>query len=130
MRLACLAYLMAVALCCVMVFYSAILRRMDFFAGAVVLGAVAWVVRTFLHGHVTDLDAEVSDLDESEVTAFESDDAGRVGGLVKLLHEWDGLERARGSSGFDPWALQSLRNEIRIAVRDDPSLERLFRNRG
>ncbi|MGH7947004.1 MAG: hypothetical protein ACREH8_01865 [Opitutaceae bacterium] len=53
-------------------------------------------------------------------------DAARVAELVRLLRKWDELERKRGSSRFDPWALQAIRHDIRIMVETDPALEDLF----
>lgn len=54
-------------------------------------------------------------------------DATRVAELVNLLTAWEQMEAKRGSSAFDPWALQVLRNDIRDAVERDPALESLFR---
>ena len=53
-------------------------------------------------------------------------DHAKIDELVQLLRKWDRLERQRGSPGFDPWALQSLRHEIRAMIETDPALERLF----
>jgi hypothetical protein len=47
--------------------------------------------------------------------------------LVELLQEWNALEQRRGSSDFDPWALQATRNEIHALIAADPALDRLFR---
>lgn len=46
--------------------------------------------------------------------------------FIELLREWDALERQRGSSDFDPWAVQAARRDIREAVAENPALERLF----
>jgi hypothetical protein len=53
-------------------------------------------------------------------------DAARVDELVGLLRQWNALESRRGSAAFDPWALQSIRHDIRVMVDADPALERLF----
>ena len=53
-------------------------------------------------------------------------DASQVAGLVQLLREWEALESRRGSPGFDPWALQSVRHDIRVIIDENPALEGLF----
>jgi hypothetical protein len=63
---------------------------------------------------------------DGAVEAAPPADAARVGELVRLLRRWDELERRRGSPGFDPWALQAIRHDIREMVETDPALERLF----
>jgi hypothetical protein len=55
-----------------------------------------------------------------------SAEAARVGELVRLLRQWDEMEARRGSPGFDPWALQSIRHDIRAMIETDPALEGLF----
>jgi hypothetical protein len=52
----------------------------------------------------------------------------RLERLVVLLREWDALEQRRGTPGFDPWAVQAVRNDILAVVEDDPALISLFRN--
>jgi hypothetical protein len=54
-------------------------------------------------------------------------DPARAAELFDLLTEWEELEAKRGSPEFDPWALQVLRNNIRVTVEKDPALETLFR---
>lgn len=53
-------------------------------------------------------------------------EAARVDELVRLLRQWDEMEARRGSPAFDPWALQSLRHDIREMIESDPALEGLF----
>ena len=53
-------------------------------------------------------------------------DERRVAELLSLLQRWEAEEEKRGTPEFDPWALQSLRNEIRQVVESDPGLEELF----
>lgn len=53
-------------------------------------------------------------------------DAARVAELVRLLREWENLEGQRGSPGFDPWAVQAVRHDIRAMVEKDPALDGLF----
>lgn len=50
----------------------------------------------------------------------------RVDELVQLLRHWEEMEGKRGSPRFDPWALQSIRREIRVMIESDPALEGLF----
>jgi hypothetical protein len=51
----------------------------------------------------------------------------RLARLVVLLREWDALEQRRGTPGFDPWAVQAVRNDIHAVVENDPALISLFR---
>ena len=131
MRLAMLAYLSTTAFGCILVFYSVIFMRADFFAGAVIFGAIAWLSRSVLREREA-VSMTVDTALEEDVFQTESEAVGdgHVDGLVKLLREWDEQERSRGTAKFDPWALQSTRTEIREAIHGDPDLERLFRSRG
>ena len=56
-------------------------------------------------------------------------DAAKVAELVRLLRQWDDMERKRGSPAFDPWTLQAIRHDIREMVDADPALEGLFHDR-
>jgi len=129
LRLAMVAYLVAVAAGSVLVFYSVIFMRAELLAGAVVAGAIALAARAVLRERMPDGMKTEAIFDEETISTEEptTAESGRVGGLVDLLREWDALEQARGSADFDPWALQSARHEIHSAVSDDPTLERLFR---
>lgn len=53
-------------------------------------------------------------------------DAAKVAELVRLLRDWEELERRRGRAGFDPWAVQAVRRDIRVMVEADPALDGLF----
>jgi hypothetical protein len=53
-------------------------------------------------------------------------DEARAVELMTLLEQWEAEEEKRGTPQFDPWALQTLRNEIRKVVESDPGLEQLF----
>jgi hypothetical protein len=133
MRLTLLAYLAAIAVCCVLVVYGAIFMRLDFVTGAVLAGGLAMGARAILRRDCVDTTIADADwLDEDSLVAPASERAGKGPAfeLAKLLVEWDGLECERGSTRFDPWALQSVRNEIRALVAGDSKLERLFRERG
>jgi hypothetical protein len=72
-------------------------------------------------------------LDEADIAfqgtanAEESPHDARITELVRLLQLWEELENKRGSPGFDPWAVQAVRHDIRQMVDADPMLERLFR---
>ena len=127
-----LVYLSAVALGCILAFYSVIFMRADFLEGAIVSGAVVLVARSVLKERMTASGSDTSAFGEETISEMESLHEERVGvsGLVQLLREWQSIERARGTVDFDPWALQNARNEIRLAVEADPTLERLFRPRG
>ena len=56
-------------------------------------------------------------------------DVAKIAELVRLVQQWEKLESKRGSPGFDPWALQAVRHDIRVMVEADPALEGLFRDR-
>ena len=49
-----------------------------------------------------------------------------VAELTELLRQWEALEQQRGTPGFDPWALQAIRHDIRELVARDPALDALF----
>ena len=130
-RLLWLAYLTTMALGCILAFYSVLFLRADFFLGAMIAGAVSLLARSVLRERlaVSTTDDELSGTEDDFLVEEESVRDGRVSGLVRLLHELEVMERSRGTANFDPWALQSTRNEIRSAVHGDPTLERLFRAR-
>ena len=129
MRVVWLVYLSAMACGCVLAFYSVVFMRADFLAGAVVSGAIVFVVRSVLKERLAAAATEETIFGEEGNCTGDHVNDGRVGELVQLLREWDGIERARGTADFDPWALQSARHEIHEAVQADPMLERLFRPR-
>lgn len=58
----------------------------------------------------------------------ESPHDARITELIRLLQLWETLEHKRGSPGFDPWAVQAVRHDIREMVEADPALETLFRS--
>ena len=127
-RLTWLVYLVTVAVGSIAVFYSVVFMRADFFAGALAMVGVAWLAHGGLRNRLPGLEAELDAFDE-DVDGVAEKEVGcseRVGGITALLKEWDGLESRRGTAKFDPWALQSVRGEIREAVRSDPELARLF----
>jgi len=129
MRVTVLAYLSAMAIGCILAFYSVIFRRADFFLGAIFAAVVVGAARTFLQDKLAASAREMNTSgDEGSPWAEDGERGdGRASELVHLLREWENLERARGTPDFDPWALQSTRNEIRLAVQSDPALEMLFR---
>ena len=71
-------------------------------------------------------------LDSADVTfdvesgSYPGADDTRVAELVRLLQEWEAMEKKRGSAGFDPWALQSMRHDIRALVESDRALDELL----
>jgi hypothetical protein len=129
LRLAMVAYLVAVAASFVLVFYSVIFMRAELLAGAGVSGAIALAARAVLRERMpAGLNTEtVFDEETISPEGPGTVESCRIAGLMSSLREWDALEQARGSADFDPWALQSARHEIRSAVSGDPMLERLFR---
>ncbi len=86
---------------------------------------VALVAREWLRrqGQLTAAETAFNAIAQSEPPL----DALRVAELVRLLQEWERAELKRGSADFDPWAVQSLRHDIRVMVEKDPALDRLFR---
>lgn len=93
-------------------------------AGAGVAALVAtWMGRIWLRAREHEIP------DQALETLFEGSpplDEARVAELIELLERWEALEEKRGSPGFDPWAVQALRHDIRVVVESDPALEQLF----
>lgn len=94
-------------------------------AAGVIALALSGIARHALHrtGRFEEAEASFEALRQAEPAP----DEARVNELVRLLQQWEQLERSRGSAKFDPWELQSLRHDIRALVEKDPALERLFR---
>lgn len=97
--------------------------------GAVGCG-VAWLSREWLCQRGR-FDALVSSFDRG--LGGDETGGGEGGGeesellrLARLLRQLDAMERRRGRADFDPWALQSLRHEIRELAANDPGVTRLF----
>ena len=86
--------------------------------------AIAGMTRSWLRqrGYFQMTDCALNEFAEPGATA----EAARVAELVRLLRKWDELESKRGSPGFDPWAVQEVRHDIRMMVETDPALENLF----
>ena len=91
--------------------------------GALLLAIAAWT-RSWLRqrGKFQITEGTLHEFVEPGATA----EAARVAELVRLLRKWDELESKRGSPGFDPWAVQVVRHDIRMMVETDPALENLF----
>ena len=91
--------------------------------GALLL-AIAGLTKNWLRrrGKFQMAEATLLEFAEPGATA----EAARVAELVRLLRKWDELESKRGSPGFDPWAVQVIRHDIRVMVEADPALENLF----
>ena len=79
----------------------------------------SWLCR---HGRFDEAEAALHEIGQ----AGPPTDAARVAELVRLLRQWEELESRRGSPGFDPWAVQAIRHDIRDMVDADPALEGLF----
>jgi hypothetical protein len=86
--------------------------------------AVALVTRELLRrgGHLNGAETALNAIARTEPPL----DVARVAELVRLLREWEQMERKRGSADFDPWVVQALRHDIRMMVEKDPELDRLF----
>lgn len=106
-------------------FVGIVSRDMRLLAWGLLALALAGIARQWLHRKGRFEAAERS-LEEFRRVAPLPDEA-HVHELVRLLQQWEALERTRGSARFDPWAVQSLRHDIRAIVEQDPALERLFR---
>lgn len=92
-------------------------------AGLGVVG-LAWAGRAWLQrrGEFGPAERALADMGETGAAL----DSARVAELMALLERWEQMEAKRGSAEFDPWALQSVRNEIRVVVESDPALAELF----
>lgn len=94
-----------------------------------VVGGAAGAVACALREHLKVGDrwqAANDSLDALATGAEASEESARLATLMALLREWDRLEQGRGAPGFDPWAVQAVRREIRVVVTEDPALARLF----
>jgi hypothetical protein len=124
-RMAYLACILGVAFAPVALLIGVMAGRREMgFLGLFVL-FVAGICRAWLHQRGT-FDAVASELDEMTGSVNMAASSTKVAELVELLLRWDALERQRGSPEFDPWAVQSLRREIREVIEANPSLENLF----
>lgn len=92
--------------------------------GGLALLALVWTGRSWLRSR-GELVAGERALEKIAAAASPLDDT-HVAELIRLLEQWEALEQKRGSPGFDPWAVQAVRHEIRLLVERDPALEQLF----
>lgn len=85
---------------------------------------VAVLMRSWLkrNGKFDEADNALHAVSQAEASPHDA----RITELVRLLQLWEQLEKKRGSPGFDPWAVQAVRHDIREMVEADPALERLF----
>ena len=81
----------------------------------------SWLKRT---GRFDEAEQVFEQASEADASTHEA----RIAELVRLLQLWEKLENQRGSPGFDPWAVQAVRHDIREMVEADPALEGLFRS--
>jgi len=131
-RLAYVCYLGVVALCSVLAFIGVLRADSVCLIAALVAGVVALILRFVLRRFPSGLESEGEVGDDFCVTSASSEVncavgvQPKAGELAALLQEWDGLERARGSRRFDPWALQAVRSEIRATVQENDTLRRLL----
>ena len=103
---------------------GAAMHDLSFVGVGALLLAVAGVTRSWLRrrGKFQIAEGTLHEFAEPGATA----EAARVAELVRLLRKWDELESKRGTPGFDPWAVQVIRHDIRTMVDEDPALENLF----
>lgn len=133
-RLAYVSYLGTVALCSVLAFIAVFRANAICLGSAMVAGALAMGLRYVMRRSPEHAEAAEKIEDEFISEAASNDgvlgvSAGsKAGELAGLLREWDGLERARGSGRFDPWALQAVRSEIRVTLQENDVLRRLLRS--
>lgn len=123
-RVVYLAYLGSVVLTTVLCFIGVCLESLPELAWAVAAGAGLLALRHWLVNHPAET---ASDSEAEEDWVWEHSDERKsadpkVGELVNLLQEMQTLEKSRGSRQFDPWALRSVRNEIRTMVENDSQL--------
>lgn len=127
LRLGYVGYLSAVALCSGLAFVGVCRGEFGLLVGALVAGGVVAGLRVFLRSEPVLGAGRVSEREELGVFRVEAGRVStRVGELAGLLRAWSDLERARGTRGFDAWAWQSLRVELRERLRDDVELRRLL----
>lgn len=106
---------------------GAVARDVRGVLGGFALLAISWGARTWLKRRraFESASAAWQDLAQEDPRPDET----HVAELVRLLGQWDALESRRGSPGFDPWALQAVRHDIRAMVEEDPALAALFHDR-
>jgi hypothetical protein len=132
LRLGYVGYLAAVAFCSGLAFVGVFSGDSVVLSAACAAGGLALGLRWILRGQPIGLEADGTGADEAFSLADKSERSLAAGAepkvdeLAALLQEWSGLERARGSGRFDPWALQSVRSEIRATVQENPALRRLL----
>ena len=132
MRLGYMGYLGAAALCSGLAFVGVCRGEANCLVAALAAGGLALGLRYILRhppaGHEIEGEAvdEFSSISAEDETSREEGVHSRAGELAALLQEWDGLERARGTGRFDPWAVQAVRSEIRVTVQENPALRRLL----
>lgn len=124
-RIVYLGYLGCVVLATVLCFIGICLENGSAILGAFAAGMALLGLRHWLIGHpaaVEEGEAEEEDW-VWETPERSTASRPRVGELANLLQEMDSLEKARGSGRFDPWALRSVRHEIRSLMEADPRLK-------
>lgn len=126
-RTVCAGYLGAVAAFVVLLFVGSCLGDLSLLLSAVPVGGVGLVLRNWLRRHSeARLEEEEFPVEEAGSSSREASDGGSAGELAGLLADLKRMEEARRSRDFDPWALQSLRAEIRELVKADPGVRRVL----
>lgn len=119
-RLAVAAYLGSLSLGIALLFVGACQASLAVLAfGALALLAAGGFWMTIRENASAEMvDALSSEAGEPHVPAARASNPGgpKIAELASLLHELNALEGKRGSGHFDPWALQSVRSDIRLLV--------------
>jgi hypothetical protein len=92
--------------------------------GGVAALAACWLLRDWLRRRER-FEPAAQVLDRVSRLAAQAEETC-VARLVVLLREWEALEERRGTAGFDPWAIQAVRNDIAAVIEQDPALVTLF----
>jgi hypothetical protein len=129
-RFVCLVYLACATAGVVCPLYALVSRDATTFLIGLCAGVLAWLCRSWLQepqqfARIKDLFEEVP---SGALTPRTDVGETSLDRLIPLLHQLDELERKRGARDFDPWALQSVRREIKALVAEHPALARAFRS--
>lgn len=133
-RVVLLALVTSFVACIALLVIGALTPHRELLPAAVIAGLLAGAAKRWLRRRGR-FEAVVSSLElpaQPALSAFDGEMAHAESSfqrLAELLRELDALERQRGESGFDPWAVQGVRNEIRAVVASDQRLTQLFNGR-
>ncbi len=128
-RIVCLVYLVSACAAIVCLIYAFATRDGAPLLVGLAAGATAWVCRSWLQQpeHFELIRGVFEDAAEQGRSFPRLEESARPAEkLTALLRDLHALERKRGRRDFDPWALQSLRNEIKSLVAEEPVLRELL----